>query len=264
MQPPGRLLRAARLAVGCLAAVALLPVITPAEAASRLSIAVSPTSAKPGQVVTVSGVISACPLQGFQTAHNYTDFKGNAVQSNGMPGMTDASGAFSFMTTVPTGAVRSNLFRPFADFTYDTVVLRFQACGDRVIGVSVYVRPFSHKVELTVTPASPRSGRLVHVTATHCRNGPLPEFTQLVDRTGEYFHFSGSVSGSTYTGTANLAHGFYGAFAPGGPAHPSPRGVKDAVISVPCVQDDGPKSVAVADRLWHSNVVVDVHIRKRS
>jgi len=263
VQPPGRLLRTLRAGLGCAAAAALLPLAHPAEAAGQFTMSATPAAAKPGQVVTISGVVSKCALKPFRSVQNYTDFNGNSVQSNGMPGTADASGAFTFMATVPTGAVRSNLFRPFADFAYDTVVVQFQGCGGRIVGTNVFVKPFNHLVRLTVTPAEPRSGRPVTVTATHCRNGPLPEFTQLVDRTGEYFHFKGSVSQGTYTGTANLAHGFYGAFAPGGPAHPSSPGVKDAVVSVPCVQTDGPRSVAAADVLWHSSVVVDVHIRKR-
>jgi len=267
VQPPRRLLRALRLAIGCAAAAALLPaVVSPAEAAGKFTISVSPERAKPGTFVTVSGVVSACPLKQFSTVQNYTDFHGNSVQTNGAPGTTDATGAFSFMAMVPNGSVRSNIFRPFADFAYDTVVAQFQSCGNRVIGAHIYVRPFNHLVAITVTPARPRSGHLVTVQATHCRHGTLAEFTQLVDRTGEYFHFSGSLSasGSTYTGTANLAHGCYGAFAIGGPAHPSAPGVKDAVVSVPCVQNDGPQSVADADKLWHSSVVVDVHIRPRN
>jgi hypothetical protein len=257
--------RGLRLSLAAGMCAVLVPWLVPSANAATPTISASPGGAEPGHSVTISGVAPGCLAQPFQFVQDYTDFKGNRVQAPGRGGIAGLNGAFSFSATVPSQASRSDILRPFSAWQYDTVVVTFPGChGGTVIGVNVKVLPFNREALIWLSQSAPRSGSKLHVTVTHCLGGVLPQFTQLVDRTGEYFHIQGSVTNGTFRGTANLAHGFYGDSAPGPAAHPSPRGVKDSVVAVACTQSEGPRWVAQRDVLWHSNLVVDVHIRKRA
>lgn len=261
----------ARIAVAVAAVAACLPWLVPSagaapstpSASSAPSMKVSPVFAKPGETVTVTGSAPGCPAQPYQTAQDYTDFVGSRVQAMGTGGVAGLDGSFHFSVKVPAKASRTDILRPFSAFQYDTVAVTFPGChGGTTIGANVTVLPFNRQARIYLTPSDPRSGAILHVRVTHCRGAVLPQFTELVDRTGEYFHIKGSVSGSTFTGSTNLKHGFYGDDARGGPAHPSPRGVKDSVVAIACTQSEGPRWVARQDLLWHSNMVVDVHIAR--
>jgi hypothetical protein len=244
--------------------VPALAAVAPAEARTRNHIEASRTGAKPGGAVTVSGIAPRCGMQPFETYQGYTKKDGSRVQSQGKPGVSQRDGTFSFVAVVPMDAVRSNILRPFAAFQYDTAVVTFPGCNNLVLGINLTVRPFNKDVRLTVSPARPRSGAKLQITAAHCRGGVLPEFTQLIDRTGEYFHFKGETVSGEYTGVADLSHGYYGLEAKGGPAHPSPSGVKDALAMVACTQAQGPRSVAELEKLQHLTVGIDLHIRPKN
>jgi hypothetical protein len=241
----------------------LLFAAQPVAAATHNHIASSRPGARPGGAVTITGSAPRCAMQPFETYQGYTNRDGSRVQAQGAPGVTDADGHFTFIVKIPSGAVRSNLFRPFAAFQYDTVVVSFPGCHNLVLGLNLRVRPFNKLVRLTLSPERPRSGSKLRITATHCHGGVLPEFTQLIDRTGEYFHFEGDTVSGTFKGEADLSHGYYGLQARGGPAHASARGAKDALAMVACTQAQGPRWVARQEKLQHLTVGVDVHIRPK-
>jgi hypothetical protein len=89
----------------------------------------------------------------------------------------------------------------------------------------------------------------------------LTEFARVIDDNGAYFPISGTQSGTTFTGGADLAHGFRGKYGPQGAAHVSnPLGTRDSLAVVPCAQSEGPASVANADNLQHLSMVIDITI----
>jgi hypothetical protein len=233
-----------------------------AAGGSSAHISVRPDVARPGQQVTVSGVAPNCAGNLVQTDQHWHDYKLNVNSTSGMGGMVGPDGSFSFVATVPAGIVRSNIQRPFSTFMYDKISVSFDMCKT-IMGTNVFIKPLSHRVHITLSQARPRSGSTLRVTATNCLGNSVPGFSQVIDRTGEYFYIKGSMNGTTWQGSVNLAHGLYGADAHGPAAHVSPRGVKDAVVAVPCAQAMGPGSVARREHIMHSSVAVDVSIRRR-
>lgn len=257
--------RGVRISAVAALVVGLVPALVggaPVQARTHNHIESSRPGAKPGGMVTITGAAPRCSMQPYQTYQGYTDKDGNRVSAQGAPGVSGNDGGFTFVVSVPGQAVRSNIFRPFDAFQYDTVVVTFPGCHNTVLGVNLNVRPFNKKVLLSVSSTRPRSGSKLRITATHCHGGVLPEFTQLIDRTGEYFHFEGKTVSGKYSGVADLSHGYYGLQAPAGPAHPSAPGVKDALAMVACTQAQGPRWVARLEKLQHLNIGMDLHIRR--
>jgi hypothetical protein len=256
-----------RRALGLVVALAAAPLLVhagPAAAGGAAHAAFSPTAAKPGAMARVTGVMSACPMTVITVAQSYTQGDGSRVQTpQPTPGMTDATGKFSVLVTVPAMAARSDILRPFAGWQYDTAIVSFQNCGGRVIGANLNVLPVNKAEHISLSSTRPRSGSTLHVTVTHCVGGVLPAFTQVIDRTGEYFLISkSSYSGTTWKGSVSLKHGYYGLQAPAGAAHASPHGARDAWLAVPCTQSKGPRRVALADHLQHVTIARDISIRR--
>ena len=79
------------------------------------------------------------------------------------------------------------------------------------------------------------------MTATNCVGGIAAPFTRVIDGNGAYFSFKGSQNGNTFTGSADLAHGFRGTYGPTGTAFVSnPPGTRDTIAAMPCIQSVGP------------------------
>jgi hypothetical protein len=233
-----------------------------ADSAAHASISASPHAALPGQTVTVSGVAPSCVMRPVMVNQHWHDYKLQVQNSMGTGGVTGADGSFAFSVTVPPKIVRSDVQRPFSPLIYDVVAVSFEGCS-RVLGANIFVKPVNRRVHFTLSTLRPRSKGSLHIKATHCIGDPVPDFTQLIDRTGEYFYpTKTSYTGTTFTATFRLRSGFYGPSAHAGAAHPSRPGRFDALVAIPCTRSEGPRSVARADHLWHSSVVVDLHIRR--
>lgn len=243
-------------------AAAPAAVLGAADAASTPRIRAVPAAATPGAPVTVTGRAPGCAGGIVVAEHRYLATKGESNLRPGGVGAVAPDGTFAVSVTVPNDAVYSAIMANFAGPTYDVVELDLHPCG-QVLGVNITVLPFSYREHVTLSPVHPRSGGRVTVTATHCRGGPVPSFTQIIDRAGSYFRFSGRTSAGTYRGSVTLRHGLLGAYDDRGPAVPSAPGRNDAIVMVPCAQSTGPASVARADRLQHVRWAVDIHIRPR-
>jgi hypothetical protein len=245
-------------------AVALVaPGPLPATAASDNTATVSPAQAKPGATFSLTGQSPGCPNQPFQLKHIYSNNKGQYVTANANGGISNGAGEFSAAgLTVPADAMRSNIYRPYSEWRYDTVQVSFPACAEGLTAAHLNVLSVRYDERIEVFPAIPRTGESVDVVVSNCVGGVLAPFTWIIDVAGSYFHFSqSSYAGNIYNGTADLSDGRRGSEFHTGPAHPSqPAGTRDAALQVPCAQSEGPQSVADADYLFHLNNTVDITI----
>jgi hypothetical protein len=231
------------------------------EAAPTSSIGYAPAGVRPGHSVTISGQAPHCKASPIAIIQHYLATNGNRTMKPGVGGTTDGEGKFSFSLQVPRNAVYSAITRAFAGYQYDDVEVRFASCGT-VLGVGVLVKPFNYREHITWSPTRPRTGTTLHVTATHCAGGVVPNpFAEVIDRAGSYYPLTGTTTNGTFHGTVDLRHGLAGVNAPRGWAKPSAPGKKDAVLMVPCAQSTGPRSVAEADKIMHLRWAVDIHIR---
>jgi hypothetical protein len=259
---------AARLVVAGLA-IAAITVTVPGHAAGAAgaSLHATPGAAIPGASVTVSGTIPSEAGQPYSIGQLYTNGNVARVEQNDPGGgVAGPNGEVTATVTIPADAARSNILRPYGSFQYDEVLFSFppgcppQACV--TYGANVNVLPISNDEHITLETLSPRTGDTNYsVTVTDCVGGIAAEFTRVVDNNGSYFPFTGSSSGTTFHGTADLSHGFRGKYGPQGAARVSnPIGIRDAYAAIPCTQSIGPDSVAEADHLEHSTNVVDITI----
>lgn len=149
--------------------------ITPAHAASVMTISANPTSLKPGETTTVSGSTSgpACADDGVAVTLTYTDPDGNndTVVVNTT---TDASGAFTVPVVLADDAVAgepANVRAVIADCTDDA--------NSTVTSNVVALTVTAHTGTLTVTDesgaaaASGESGETVTVSGTNCYGGEV-------------------------------------------------------------------------------------------
>jgi hypothetical protein len=251
------------LLAAIIGAVALVvPGAVPATAASNTA-TTSPTKAKPGDSFSLTGQSPGCPHQPFQLKHIYSNNKGQYVTANANGGISDGAGKFGATgLTVPADAMRSNIYRPYADWRFDTVEVSFPGCAEGHTDANLTVLAKNYDEQIEVNPAVPRTGQTVDVVVRNCQGGVLAPFTWIIDVAGSYFHFTQqSYAGNIYVGTADLNDGRRGADFHTGPAHPSqPAGTRDAALQVPCAQSEGPQSVADADYLFHLNNTVEITI----
>src|SRR3954451_19933345 len=101
-----------RLCTAVAAVAGLLPALVgaaPVQARIHNHIEASQSGARPGHAVTISGTAPRCAMQPFETYQGYTNRDGSRVSSQGAPGVSGGDGAFSFVVTVPSDAVRSNI-----------------------------------------------------------------------------------------------------------------------------------------------------------
>jgi hypothetical protein len=200
----------------------------------------------------------------FQVVQVYSNNKGQFVTASSAGGMTNANGEFGpIALTVPAGAMRSDLYRPYAAWRYDAVRADFSpGCSKGTLGSNLTVLPLSFKQHIEVNPPVPRTGQSVDVTVTNCFGGVVAPFTWVIDNAGSYFMFTGQMlDATTYNGTADLSQGYRGDKFPTGTAHVSqPVGVTDSALQVPCAQSEGPQSVADADHLFHLSNTIDITI----
>src|SRR3954467_9272862 len=112
----------------CAGVMVALP--TTARAADKSNISVSPGQAKPGEAFTVSGSAPACSGQPLRLRQVYTDRDGSRIeQYSPSGGVVGADGSFHLPSAVPAAAARSNIFRPFGAWQWDTVVAEMPGCG---------------------------------------------------------------------------------------------------------------------------------------
>jgi hypothetical protein len=240
----------------------VVPGVPPATAAVTAA-TVSPAQAKPGGVFTVRGQASGCAHQPFQLRQIYSNAKGELVGKEAGLFVADGTGKFTATLTVPPDALRSNAYRPEADYRYDEIDANFQGCqGGTLVVTRLIVLPVRYDERVTASPTVPRSGSKLNVTATNCIGGVIPAFTWVVDNAGSYFMIKqNSYSQGVFQGTADLSDGRRGDLFKTGPAHPSqPAGTTDAVVQVPCAQSQGPQSVADADHVMHQTNTIDITI----
>ena len=259
----------ARLVVAGLA-LAAVTVTVPGQSASAASpsLHASPSAGIPNTFVHVSGTIPSQANQPYSIGQLYTNNHVARVQQNEPTGgVAGPNGEVTADITIPSGAARSNILRPYGSFQYDVVTFSFpagcppQACVQ--YGVTVDVLPISTNEHIKLETLSPRTGDTNYtVNVSNCFGGVATEFTRVVDGNGTYFAIKeASSSATTWQGSADLSHGFRGKYGPQGPAHVSrPVGLRDAYAAVPCTQSVGPQSVADADNLEHSTNVVDITI----
>lgn len=258
----GRLL----LAGAALAAFTAIAPGLPSAAAATTTLTASPSAAKPGVVVTVTGKIPAQAGKPYSVAQIYTNnHVARAEQNEPSAGVVGADGSVHATVTVPTGATRSDILRPYGSWQYDEIIFSFPATNCPQVcttyGVNVTVLPISTNQHITLGTLAPRTGSKLSVRTTSCVGGIATEFARVIDGNGAYFPLSGTLSGTTFTGSADLSKGFRGKDSPTGAAHvSSPIGTKDSFVAVPCLQSEGPPSVAAADNLDHLTMVIDITI----
>jgi hypothetical protein len=215
----------------------------------------------------VSGTIPSEAGQPYSVSQVYTDNTVARVQMNEpfAGGAAGSHGEVKAIVQVPTTAARSDILRPYGSWQYDVVLFSFppgcppQACVS--YGANVNVLPLSTGEHITLSTLKPVTGSTLDVTATNCYGGVLTAFTRVIDGNGAYFPITGQSSGTTFTGKADLAHGYRGKYGPQGPARVSnPVGLRDSTVGVPCAQSEGPASVAAADHLMHLSMVIDITI----
>jgi hypothetical protein len=253
---------AALAAVVAVLAIGAAPDLGGAASATAFTLAPVHAGARPGAVAAVHGHIAAsCTGRPITVTQHYLNTKAARASQPGLGGVVGTGGAVTFSVTVPSDAVRSDISRPFAEYQYDVIEADVAGCGER--GTNLIVLPFNRKQHISFSPARPRSGSTMTVTSTHCVGGVLSPFAQVIDRRGAYYNLSGQLTGTTFHGKVNLAHGFFGADAPTGPAKPSKRGHRDAILRVPCAQSEGSRAVARSDHLQRLTWAVDFSIRRR-
>ncbi|MFL6241370.1 MAG: hypothetical protein ACJ735_17960 [Actinomycetes bacterium] len=239
-------------------------------ASSRADLTAKPGAGIPGTAVVVTGKIPAEAGHPYSVSQLYTNsnvarVEQNEPQSGGVAG---SDGTVTATVSIPAGAARSDLLRPYGSWQYDEVLFNFGCpapapCSS--YGANVNVLPIRTDEHLALETLSPRTGSTLRMTVTNCVGGILSEFTRVIDGNGAYFPITGSLSGTTFTGSADLSNGFRGRYGPQGPAHvSSPLGVRDSLAAVPCAQSEGPPSVAAADHLEHLSMVVDITVCPRT
>ena len=265
---------AARLAFAgaALAAFTLTAPGLPSAQAAATDLHASPSAAKPGVAVVVTGKIPDQANMPFTVTQIYTDFNIARVQQNEpMGGVAGSDGKVKATVTVPAKATRSDILRPYGSWQYDVVAFNFgPGCKTGGIectsyGVSVNVLPVRTDEHIALATLAPRTGSSLHAHVTNCVGVVATEFARVIDGNGSYFPFEGSVAGTTYDGSADLSSGFRGKYGPQGAAHvSSPIGIRDSLAAVPCTQSEGPASVASADNLEHLSMVIDITICPRT
>jgi hypothetical protein len=234
----------------------------PSEAAASNTAKVSPTQAKPGEKFIFSGRSPDCGGQPYEITQTYTDNEIRRIRTQPpLTGFAGTDGSFSAMLTVPPGAARSNVLRPYGGWQYDAAQISFPGCESGIVAANVLVLPVSSNQHIALSTRSPRTKSTLDVTVTNCVGGVIKQFAWVVDGQGSYFNFSGTFSGTTYTGSADLSSGLHGAAVHTGPARvSSPLGLEDSMATIGCAQSVGPDSVARADHLMHlsSNVPITI------
>jgi hypothetical protein len=253
---------AALAAITTLLVLGSTPGVGGPASASTFTLSPAHPGARPGAVAAVHGhIAAACAGRPITVTQHYLNSKAARASMPGLGGVVGAGGAITFTVTVPNDAVRSDIGRPFSEYQYDVIEADVAGCGER--GTNLLVLPFNRKQHISWSPTRPRSGSTISVTSTHCVGGLLSPFAQVIDRRGAYYNLSGRLTGTTFHGTVNLAHGFFGSDAPTGAAKPSARGHHDAILRVPCAQSEGSRAVARADHLQRLTWAVDFSIRRR-
>ena len=259
----GRLL----LAGVALAAVTVAVPDLPSAAADSTSLNANPSAAKPGVAVVVTGKIPAQAGKPYTVSQIYTNNHVARVRTPESPPLVaETDGSVRATVTVPVGASRSDLLRPYGSWQYDVVTFDFgpgcpfsPSCTE--YGANVNVLPIRTDQHITLGTLAPRTGSQLSVHAVNCVGGTATEFTRVIDGNGAYFPITGATSGTTFTGSADLSKGYRGKYGATGPAHVSnPIGTRDSLAGVPCLQSEGPSSVADADNLEHLSMVVDITI----
>jgi hypothetical protein len=244
----------------------VVPDAAPAAAANTAAntASVSPSQAKPDEPFTLTGRSPGCPNQPFAVTQTYTNNVGGRTRQEELMagGQSGADGSFTANLVVPAGATRSNIYRPYGGWQYDAVEVTFPGCPEGLTGAHLIVLSMRFDQHIHLSTTAPRTGSEITVSSENCVGGALSTFTWVIDNAGSYFLFDGTFAGTTYTGIANLAEGYRGSEFPTGAAHVSqPLGAKDVIVQVPCVQSEGPASVAAADKLQHLSFSIDITIR---
>jgi hypothetical protein len=244
----------------------------PSASAAGPSLTAKPSAAKPNTPVVVTGKIPGQAGQPYTITQIYTNNHVARVQTQPSNGsVAGPGGEVTASVTVPAGAARSDVLRPYGSWQYDVVSFNFgPGCATGGIqctsyGANVEVLPVRTDEHITLSTVSPRTGSVLNVDASNCVGGLLTEFARVIDGNGAYFPITGNTGGGAFSGSADLSHGFRGKDGPQGAAHVSnPLGLRDSIAAVPCAQSEGPASVAAADHLQHLTMVIDITICPRT
>jgi hypothetical protein len=254
-----------RRRVALLGVVAALALVVPVGRAAHgdapaVQVSASTTQGKPGAAISVHGVASQCALQPFSASHNYMRASdGEFVGQSAGNGSAGPDGSFSFSTTIPTDAARSDMLYPLGPRFADRLIVTFPGCGQSG-GVLITVLPISRNVAITLDPVQPVSGQQTRITITNCLGGTIAIQTGLVDNRGIRYQITGSFSGTTFSGVIDLAHGYQGRPQDGGEgpaAVSSPPGALDSAVVFPCTQSALPQK----DTIFQSDAAVDTTVR---